>query len=444
MQVFKAFTLLVCLCFASLLWAGSAEDSRHLLYRAGFGPELNFVKYMEPLDRESSVQLLLDQVPVKRNPPACVTEPIPAKSIRKGWNKRERKSFRTARKQCSSQLKVWYVDKLLFTNAVLQAQMTLFWHNHFTSSLRKVKEPQLIYQQHLLLEQNALGNFNELLQAVVQDPAMLLYLDNVNNKKGKPNENLARELLELFTMGEGSYSEQDVKALARSLTGLIVDSESYETVFNIRNHDKRDKLLLGSKGRLGANEAVDIILAQPQTARFITEKIWLNFVSEIDEREIGRLSAVFAEDWDIRKLVKSVLLSQAFWADSGRMIKSPLELVIGSSRMLDTRMVSSDLMVKSVSRMGQDLFDPPNVKGWPFGSEWINTDSLIVRVNFGERLSRGLVNEYMRQQQGYICSTGMPEKLAALPPGRLFQEKTSSVCADRIEDLLIDPVWQLK
>ncbi|MBU2964350.1 DUF1800 family protein [Amphritea sp. 2_MG-2023] len=372
--------------------------------------------------------------------PDCLQSPPMPTSYRKSLTKSDRKKFAKSRKQCQRQLKYWYADYLMKSNYGLQNAMVLFWHNHFTTSLKKVKEPQLIYKQHLLIEHFALGRFDIFLQEMLMDPAMLIYLDNTSNIKNKPNENLAREMLELFTMGEGNYSEKDIKELARALTGLTVNKETFETQVVRGKHDNNSKVLFNHSANYDVKSAVDQILKQPKTAEYITRKIWSHFVSKTDEAEISRLSLMFFDDWDIGKLVDNILATDQFYADKGKMIKSPLELIIGTARMVGNKMISSKDIVSYSMLMGQDIFNPPNVKGWPVGNEWVTADRMLTRVSFSERIMRG-VNEKNSDLSHYVCKGGKLNFSAALPP---ISDLDASDCLGKLKQLLDDAVWQLK
>jgi uncharacterized protein (DUF1800 family) len=443
MVSYVRIALLVFVCLTSTaVHALDFPEARHLLLRAGFGPEPALMQQLASLDREQAVQFLLHEPPVMLEAPGCVSAQIPDVATRKHWSKAQRRDYRKQVKACGRELKRWYVRQLVSDKAVLKEQMTLFWHNHFTVALKKVREPQLIMRQHQMLQRHALGRFDQLLLEVLRDPAMLIYLDNVNNRKQKPNENLARELLELFTLGVGHYSEQDIREVARALTGLTVDRTTYDSVLRLRQHDKRDKTFLGATGKFGVEGVVDVILRQPQTAKFIARKVWLNFVSVADETEISRLAAEFALTWDIGELVRQILLSSQFWNNPGQMIKSPVELAVGSARVLGSHMLPDQGVPALLTRMGQDLFDPPNVKGWPGGNDWVDASRLLVRINFGERITRALGDEAMMSQLAYLCGAPGVSMLSAVAP--LAPTPAGAPCQQQLDALVTDPVWQLK
>ena len=442
----KPYTSLV-LLFCSLglaLSANSLElpEARHLALRAGFGLDTSAMEKLKPLSRKQAIESFLSAKKQQLAAPACIEKTTPPKAERREWDNAQSQAYIRLAINCTEELRQRYVEKLIAAPSPLNERMTLFWHNHFTSSSVKVRSSAQIYGQHRLLSSNALGNFRVMLHSILNDPAMLDYLDNTNNAKDSPNENLARELLELFTLGEGQYTERDIKEAARALTGQSISREGYGTHFYPEQHDFGEKNILGEKGHFGPEGLAELLLRQSQTARFITRKVWLEFVSEPDERELKRLAARFGEDWDIAELVRGVLLSDAFWADEGKMIKSPVELLVGTARQLPGERFPIDSASKLLLRLGQPLFAPPNVKGWPTGLEWVDSSRMMLRVSFGERLTRGLAQETDEDDLEFLCAEGGPQRLAVMPP-RMDVEH-SDTCLAELASLLVDPVWQLK
>jgi uncharacterized protein (DUF1800 family) len=275
--------------------------------------------------------------------------------------------------------------------------MALFWHNHFTTQLRVIGSPQLMLRQHLLFRAQALGNYADLLRSVITDPAMLAYLNGRNNRKGRPNENLARELLELFTLGEGHYTEADIKAAARALSGWTLDPVSGTARFAIQRHDDGEKRFLGHARHWGLDGIVAILLQTPRTAEWLVEKLWRELISpEPDPVEVKRLAALFHDaGYEVRPLLRALILSDAFWAPANRgtLIKSPIELIVGTLRRLDIPAPPGPQLVALGRQMGQDLFDPPDVKGWRGQNAWIDANSLLARERFVNRISRDLADE---------------------------------------------------
>lgn len=280
----------------------------------------------------------------------------------------------------------WWLEQLHNTTYPLWERMTLFWHNHFTSSLTKVLWPQWMFQQHQLLRQHALGNFAELLHAIAKDPAMLRYLDGSANTAASPNENFARELLELFTLGVGHYSEQDIIHVARAFSGWNLDAPAGEFVFKTQHHDNSTKQFLGKSGNFDGADIINILLEEERTAEHITEKFWKEFVSHqpADPSIIKDWAAAFRNSgYEIKALLLKVITSPVFWEASqrGSLIKTPIEFTLGLLRELQIPFEEYAALRVANQQMGQNLFNPPDVKGWRGGNEWITNMRLIRRYD---------------------------------------------------------------
>src|SRR6185369_6282552 len=224
----------------------------------------------------------------------------------------------------------WWYEELIATPQPFTERMVMFWHNHFTSSLQKVRYAPAMLRQNELFRREAAGNFARLLHEVARDPAMLIYLDGATNRRGQPNENFARELLELFTLGEGNYSERDIKEAARAFTGGSIDRQSGQYRFYPGLHDDGDKFVFDKSGPFDADQIVDMLLGNPRTAEFIVGKLWREFVSPTpDNAEVKRLAGLFrAGKYELKPLLREMFLSAAFRDPKNRgvLIKSPVEL----------------------------------------------------------------------------------------------------------------------
>jgi uncharacterized protein (DUF1800 family) len=335
----------------------------------------------------------------------------------------ERRLAQIERFQRGFELQSWWLGEMLATPSPLTEKMTLFWHNHFVSSQQKVRSPQLMYRQNVLLRRHALGSFGEMLHAVARDPAMVLYLDSASSRKGQPNENFAREVMELFTLGEGNYGERDIKEVARAFTGWSIDADTGEFLFRPLAHDDGVKTVLGRTANLDGDAVLDILLEQPHTAVFILGKLWREFISpNPDPGEVERLARIFRDSgYDIRTALRAILVSDAFYAPQNRatLVKSPVDLVIGTLRQF--RITTGEVMpfVFTTNQLGQALFTPPNVKGWPGGVAWINSTRLLARKAFLERMFRV---EELRSAPAAAMDGGMgrdfPAGAARLAEGR--------------------------
>ncbi len=294
----------------------------------------------------------------------------------------------------TSDLILWWVLRMILTKRPLQEKMVFFWHDHFATAIFKVKEQDLMLQQNQLFRKFALGNFQDFLLAVSQDPAMIIWLDNFTNKKGQPNENYARELNELFSMGVGNYTEMDVKEAARAFTGWSINRRSKEFQFETNQHDFGTKTFLGETGPFNGDDIVRIISGKPATAQFISKKLFEFFVFQNPKQStIDNLANIYlTSKFSIKAVMQAILNSDEFFSEKAfnTLVKSPTEYVVGTLKMLkatlDTRGKAGDIL-NSLSIQGQTLFNPPSVSGWDGGIEWINTSTLLNRFNFANTLS---------------------------------------------------------
>ena len=374
----------------------SYADARHLLNRTGFGATEAEIQGFVGMTREEAARKLLadTRTVAVTSAPAWTHDPGPLRYPRRGENASdmERKQFQQEQIREGLELRGWWVEEMIRTPSPLTERMTLFWHNHFVSGQQKVKLAQLMYRQNVTLRANALGRFGDLLHAVARDPAMVIYLDNAQNRKGTPNENFAREVMELFTLGEGHYGEQDIKEAARAFTGWSLDRDTGQFVFRRFIHDYGQKTVLGKTGNLDGDDVLDILLARPETAEFVMAKLWREFVSpDPDEKEVKRIAARFRDSrYDIKVALQALLTSDAFYAAENRgvLVKSPVDLVVGTLHQFGMRPGEPVPFAVAAAAMGQNLFAPPNVKGWPGGEAWINASTLLARKAFLDRLFR--------------------------------------------------------
>ncbi|HEX3381094.1 MAG TPA: DUF1800 domain-containing protein [Paraburkholderia sp.] len=370
------------------------DDARFFLTRVGFAPDNAELAQYAGLTRAQAVDKALASArSVAISPlPEWVFEAIPTRAERNAWTPDRRREQQKLLGQRYELLRAWWVREMLNTPSPLTERMTLFWHNHFTSGQDKVQYPQLMARQNLLLRQHALGNFGELTHGVAKDPAMLLYLDGASNRKGKPNENFAREVMELFTLGEGRYTQRDVAEAARAYTGWRLDPDTQAYAWRPNQHDDGEKTVLGQTGAFDGDQVLDILLARPETAMFVTTKLWREFISDTpDSQRIEPIATQFrASGYDIKVALRGLFLSEAFWSDDNRgvLVKSPAEFVIGAVRAFDVGYDDTAAFAAQIRALGENLFYPPNVKGWPGGASWINSSTLLARKQFVEQLFR--------------------------------------------------------
>jgi uncharacterized protein (DUF1800 family) len=388
---------------------GRAEAA-HLLRRAGFGGTPQEVDQFAALGLSQAVDLLVDYERI----PQTDAEYEPVRGVdRQAMRRRLRERGDDERREIRQRLdrlnraqieemRAWWLRRMIVTPRPLEERMTLFWHGLFTSGQREVRNATMMWDQNALLRRHALGNFRALVTAISQDPAMLRYLDNANNRKQAPNENYARELLELFTLGAGNYSEQDIREAARALTGWTIRDGQFAEVR--RMHDAGEKKFLGRTGDFDGHDIIRITLEEPAAARHLARKLLVYFVRDDPApADVAALAAVVrASDFDLRETMRVLLKSEMFYAPEARFsrIKSPVDLVVGTFRVLELPPNDMYAAVRAIRGMGQDLFQPPNVKGWDGGRKWINTATVFARYNFASGLLTGTVARGGAQMMG--------------------------------------------
>lgn len=391
------------------------DEARHLLNRTSFAAQTAEIEDYAKLTRAEGVDRLLAETRRQAAYPAPAWTAKYERVYRPDMTQEERmKANRREQVERGLELRTWWVAEMLSTPTPLTEKMTLFWHNHLATSQQKVRVASLMYRQNVMLRRYATGNFAAMLREVSKDPAMLIYLDGAQNRKGAPNENFAREVMELFTLGEGHYSEQDIKEVARAFTGWSIDPEAGEFRFRRAVHDDGNKTILGASGRFNGDDVVTILLQQPATSEFIVGKLWREFVSpEPDAATIRQLAATWrAANYEIKPLLRAMFLADAFWAQDNRgaLVKSPVDLVIGSLRQFRFSVEDPAPFAIILRQLGQDLFGPPNVKGWPVGDAWLNTTTLLARKGFLNRLFRA--DEMVKTDMAATGSAGMTQPMA--------------------------------
>lgn len=352
---------------------------QHLYLRAGFGLHAADINKKLSFSIDKSVdELFADSAAV--NNLEHMEHPLG-----EGDKKKEASSVKIllmilrSQKELKS-MSVSWIKKMAIEKAQLREKMTYFWHNHFSTH---VPFSYLMQDQNNMLRTHALGKFSDLLMAVAKDPAMIVYLNNQQNKKNAPNENFAREVMELFTLGVGNYTEHDVKEAARCFTGWQINKLG-EYTFNEKDHDFGTKTVLGKTGKLTGENVINHLLAQKQTALFVTRKIYREFVNyDIDEKRVAQLADEFyASGYDIGKLMRTILTADWFYDDKnvGTKIASPVELIVRYYRTINIEPLDEKMLMITQNLLGQQLFNPPNVAGWKGGKAWIDSSSLLLRM----------------------------------------------------------------
>ena len=363
--------------------------NQHLLWRAGFGPMAEDLSQLPTASQKSYFQALVkaskkkpEYLDLADNYIKGLTMGIEeiGRTQRKELTDEEKKKIRQASRESIKSLNLAWLNEMIHSDAQLREKMSLFWHGHFAS-----RNLNILYQQQLLdaIRRNALGNFGDMLKEVSKSAAMINFLNNNQNKKDHPNENFAREVMELFTMGRGNYTEQDVKEAARAFTGWGANVKG-EFVFRKYVHDEGEKKILGKSGSFDGDDVLNILLEQKATANYITRKIYRYFVNEdVDQEKVNWLAGrFFQSNYDIQSLMQDIFTSEWFYHEKniGAKIKSPVELIVGIRRMVPMQLQSEDVQLLVQRLLGQILFYPPNVAGWPGGKNWIDSSSLMFRL----------------------------------------------------------------
>jgi uncharacterized protein (DUF1800 family) len=379
------------------------ETAAHLLNRAGFGGPPSEIETLAGLKPDAAISSLLDyeNIPDSTpNPDWAKPDPERMKRLRdiyKSGTPEEKKAAQQAENRQQNlwmlELRGWWLQRMARGPRPLQEKMVLFWHGHFATSSEKVREAYYMWRQNELFRRLATGNWQQLLLDAGKDPAMLIWLDQAQSNKQHPNENFAREVMELFALGEGHYTEHDIGEGARALTGWSLDRIEQKYVYRPRIHDDGEKTFLGRTGNLDGDDVIAQIVAQPQAARFITAKLWNYFTGQYPTDELNTaLAAVFRENGNnFKPFLRAMLSSEEFYsADIIRnQVKSPVQWLIGSVRMLECDLPPTLVSYGMLRQLGQDLFAPPNVKGWDGGVTWITTNTLLTRYNDAESLVQG-------------------------------------------------------
>ncbi|QJW94579.1 DUF1800 domain-containing protein [Frigoriglobus tundricola] len=294
----------------------------------------------------------------------------------------------------TTSLRTWWLYAMIEGGHPLREKLTLFWHNHFATSYAKVRSTKLMYEQNVTLRKHALGRFPAFLLDMSKDTAMLVWLDSNRNVKGAPNENYAREVMELFSLGVGNYTEKDIQEAARALTGWHHDTEVTRFEFNRDLHDPGEKTIFGKTGKWTGEDVVRLCCERDACARFLVAKLYTFLVSETPPPKglLAPLETEFrASGYDIAALVKAVLGSNLFFSEHAyrKRVKWPVECALGAINAAVPGRVPLQDVTDPLAKMGQALFAPPNVKGWRTGTDWLNSATLLARNNFAERVALG-------------------------------------------------------
>lgn len=414
----------------------SRQQARHLLNRAGFGGSPEEISELHGMGREAAVKFLLE--PTEKIGSFPLPEWAQPEVVRETLKKvfEERAELRNKRatlsaaefekeqrrlnlmqlgeaRQQGTESQVWWIERMLKSKASLREKMTLFWHDHFATSTQKVRGPFMMIQQNELFREFAFGNFRELTQRIVRDPAMMIYLDVQRSDKQQPNENFAREVMELFTLGEGNYTEEDIRNAARAFTGYQLNRLNGEVTQSARSWDAGDKTVFGQTGKFNGSDIVKLIFRKHECAEFMAKKIWEFFAYERPaDALVKQLGKVLRDaDYEMKPLLEEMFLSEEFYnpKEMGNQIKCPVQYLVQMLKELEVADAPERWLVDGQVQLGQVLFLPPNVAGWDWGKAWINTNTLLARYNVAGNLitgkatsggkDRGMMMEEMRERR---------------------------------------------
>ncbi len=388
--------------------------AQHLLNRAGFGGSPADVRSLANMGLDGAVDYLVDYLEIDAEPIRAdrfnpdIMQPMSRQdrtrlqdarrsndeAILTEFRQRRQEAQRRDRQQMR-EIQQWWFARMITTPRPLEEKMTLFWHGHFATNYRGIQDSYHMFLQNQLFRHNAVGNFKALSHGIIRDPAMLRYLNNDQNRKQKPNENLARELMELFTLGEGhGYTEEDIKQGARALTGYTYRDDEFMNIESPqyrRRHDAGFKTILGKSGNWDGDDFVDIIFSRRACSEFLCWKLYRYFVNDLavdpDRRQqefiIAMALLLRQQKYRLRPFLKTLFASEHFYdpANVGSQIKSPIQLIVQMARSLQAPKREVPVLARSAELMGQSIFFPPSVKGWEGGRAWINTSTLFVRQN---------------------------------------------------------------
>jgi uncharacterized protein (DUF1800 family) len=413
----------------------------HLLNRAGFGGTPQEIQDLAALGLEKATDRLVDYEKI----PDPTPDPVWARpdseraqrlaKARSASEEERRKIIREEQQQQREriqELRYWWLQRMASGPRPLQEKLTLFWHGHFATSVEKVRDAYLMWRQNELFRRLASANWLEMLIEVAKDPAMLLWLDQAQSRKEQPNENFAREVMELFALGEGHYTEKDITEGARALTGWSYDRLEQRFVERPKWHDEGEKTIFGKTGNFGPEDFLEMIVAQPQAARLIVGRLWLFFAGEpASDAMLTALASLFRQSGNrFKPVLRAMFRSEEFYAPNlvRNQVKSPVQWLVSSVRMLERDLPPQLVSVNLIRNLGQDLLAPPNVKGWDGGLSWITTNNLLARYNEAALLVQGdtsMLSAAMlkKNPKAKPMQTGLKTKMAAVQVEKIFTEK---------------------
>ncbi|MEP7106581.1 MAG: DUF1800 domain-containing protein [Ferruginibacter sp.] len=411
--------------------------NQHLLWRAAFGPVAEDAANLDGLSQKEIWEMLLKtsyKKPGKIESASYMLDGLRKElqdigQIQKLSPEQKKTMLQQSRVDINN-LNLQWMTEMISSKAQFREKMSFFWHGHFAC-----RGINIFHQQQLLdiVRNNAFGKFGDLLREVSKSPSMLRFLNNQQNRKQRPNENFAREVMELFTMGRGNYTENDVKEAARAFTGWGFNLQG-EFVFRNNQHDDGSKTFLGKTGNFNGDDIIDILLEQKQTAIYITNKIYRYFVNEkLDEKRADWLANRFYKnEYDIKKLMEDIFTSDWFYDEKniGSKIKSPVDLLVGIRRLLPMELENTAVQLLLQRALGQILFYPPNVASWPGGKSWIDSSTLMLRLIIPQMITANEAINIRPKTDDDIMMGQMAEERVNLQKKTNFGSKYSAAVVD--------------
>ncbi|MDQ3199738.1 MAG: DUF1800 domain-containing protein [Verrucomicrobiota bacterium] len=381
------------------------RTAAHLLNRAGFGAIPEEIEAAQRAGMEATVKNFLHP---PADPPAAEEDDAPWRApenltLRRGKMRalrnqpgQPREKIREMANESREELLevgLWWLERMRKGRAPLVEKMTLFWHGHFATSGQKIRNSYWMWRQNETFRRHALGNFSTLLHEISRDPAMMIYLDLAQSKKSRPNENWAREVMELFTLGIGHYTEMDIRESARAFTGYRLNLRNQKFRYEPALHDAGRKTFLGQTGNFSGDDILELIVQRPACPAWIARKLCRFFVQDepVDSLVSAVAGSLRKHDLELRPVLQELFRAEEFYADAviGAQIKSPIQFLVQTCRLLESDLPPTRVTLGALRQMGQIPLAPPNVKGWDGGKSWISTSTLLFRYNFAHYLLSG-------------------------------------------------------
>lgn len=420
------------------------EAAPHLLNRAAFGGSPDEIHALYAKGHSKAVKSLLqageeeDLFPAPEFEPMSSQHKMRGKSMSPEERSELKKEVNRQAKDHTEEARMWWIHRMASTPFPAREKCVLFWHGHWATSVQKVRDPFLLLQQNQTLRTNAFGPFDRFTKGMSKDPAMIRYLDLNNSSAGKPNENFAREIMELFTLGEGQYSEQDVQEVARAFTGYRINPKTGAFLFSSKNHDSGTKNIFGKAGAFNGDQTIDLIVAKPQCAEFISAKIWNFYAGENPSHAWNQVlaSEYRASNLKMGDFLERIFLSREFYSSKyrRRQIKGPVQWLVQTCKVLERPMPDPKMINSTLQQLGQVLFAPPNVKGWDGGRAWISSSTLLLRYNLAGTLVRG--GSSAPDIEKILPRGTPPDKACELLSARFFQAPMNPALRTKTMDFL--------